>query len=124
VSIGKIDIAFLDRIYFDQLYIEDQYKDTLGYIDEFYVNYSLNGIDQLNFNVDKVGIDKAVFHLRKHENEEHLNLQFIIDAFKKEDTTKKTDFKVNIARLELTNSHFTFLDENKEPQPSGINFSD
>ncbi len=123
VFIGKVDIAFFDRIYFDNLYIEDQHKDTLGYIHEFYVNYSLEGIEQLNFNVDKVGIDKAVFHLKKYKNEEHLNLQFIIDAFKNEDTTKKVDFNINITRLALTNSHFTFQDENKELKPSGIDFS-
>src|SRR5690554_8061042 len=52
VSIGKVDIAFIDGVYFDQLYLEDQHQDTLAYIEEFYVNYSLIGALMLNFNID------------------------------------------------------------------------
>lgn len=124
VTIGKIDIAFLDRIYFDNLYIEDQHQDTLGFIQEFFVNYSLEGMAQLNFHIDEVNIHKAIFNLKKYKNEEHLNLQFVIDAFQAEDNNDEVNFKLNIGRLELSNSHFTFNDENEVSTQNGIDFTD
>ena len=124
VSIGKIDIAFLDRIYFDNLYIEDQHQDTLGYIHEFFVNFNLEGVAQLNFNIDEVKIHRAVFNLKRYKNEENLNLQFLIDAFKTDKPKKDINFKLNVSRVDISNSHFTFKDENKELTPNGVDFTD
>ena len=64
VSIGKVDITFLDRVYFDRLYVEDQHNDTLIYIDEFFVNFNLAGSMSLNFNIDEVGVKDAKFAIK------------------------------------------------------------
>jgi hypothetical protein len=124
VSIGKIDIAFIDRIYFDKLYLEDQHQDTLVYIDEFYVNYSLSGAMLLNFNIDKTEIRNARVALKKYKGEQNLNLQFLIDAFKpKEPSQKKIEFAININKVNVVNSHFSYHDDNKDPVPFGVDYA-
>ncbi|HZH85885.1 MAG TPA: translocation/assembly module TamB domain-containing protein [Brumimicrobium sp.] len=124
VSIGKVDIAFIDGVYFDQLYLEDQHQDTLAYIEEFYVNYSLIGALMLNFNIDKVEIKQARFALKRYKDEEKLNLQFLIDAFKPEQPSdKKIDFAININKVKIINSHFSYHDENKKPVEFGVDYA-
>src|SRR5690554_5223188 len=124
VTIGKVDIAFFDKIYFDQLYVADQHQDTLAYIDELYVNYSLYGMLSLQFNVDNVEIRNVRFSLKRYEGEEKLNLQFLIDAFKpREPKKKKTDFVLNVKKMNLVDAHFSYHDENKIPTEFGVDFS-
>lgn len=124
VSIGKVDIAFIDRIYFDQLYLEDQHQDTLVYIDEFYVNYNLIGAFMMNFNIDHVEIRNAKVALKRYENEESLNLQFLIDAFKSDKPSEEeVDFVLNIGKVKVINSHFSYHDKNTTPVDFGVDYS-
>src|SRR5690554_3523510 len=125
VSIGVVDITFLDRVYFDEFYVEDQENDTLVYIDEFFVNFNLSGAIYLNFHLDEVGIKDARFALKRYKNQEDLNLQFVIDAFAKDTTESKIpDFSINIYNVNIKNSHFTYEDEHKEKTPFGVDYSD
>src|SRR5690554_2055126 len=124
VTIGKVDISFIDRIYFDELYVEDQHHDTLAYIQEFYVDYSLIGAFMLNFSVDKTEIKGAKFALKRYKNEEQLNLQFLIDAFKPKNPSEESlDFTINLSKVKITNSNFSYHDENSEPVPFGVDYS-
>ncbi|RFC55187.1 translocation/assembly module TamB domain-containing protein [Brumimicrobium aurantiacum] len=124
VSIGKVDITFLDRVYFDQLYIEDQEKDTLAYIDEFYTNFDLTGAMALNFNLDEVGVKDAKFALKKYKGQEDFNHQFILDYFAS-DTTPSGDtvFKVDIAKIEVENVNFSMEDFNDTINDFGVDFN-
>ncbi len=124
VSIGKVDITFFDRVYFDKFYVEDQHNDTLVYIEEFFVNFNLTGAMSLNFKIDEVGLKKARFALQTYKGEEYSNLQFVIDAFSS-DTSKTTspDFEIKINKANILNSHFSLEDENKEMIPFGVDYS-
>src|SRR5690554_6380172 len=76
VTIGKVDIAFIDRIYFDGLHIEDQPQDALAYIQEFQVDYNLKGAFMRNFNVDHALTPYVRIAVKKYKGEENLYLQF------------------------------------------------
>lgn len=123
VSIGKVDITFLDRVYFDKLYIEDQHKDTLAYIDEFFVNFSLAGAMNLDFHVDEIGVKDARFALKTYKGEEDFNLQFVIDAFATDTTTSASpDFNIRINKANIVNAHFSMENENREVAQFGVDF--
>lgn len=124
VSIGKVDITFLDRVYFDKLYIEDQNKDTLIYIDEFFVNFNLRGSLKLNFHIDEVGVKDARFALKKYKGDEDFNLQFVLDVFSSDTTQSASpDFKININEANIVNAHFSLEDENEEITPFGVDYN-
>ncbi|RYM30826.1 hypothetical protein ERX46_17240 [Brumimicrobium glaciale] len=124
VSIGKVDITFLDRVYFDHFYVEDQHNDTLIYIDEFFVNFNLAGAMSLNFHIDEVGVKDARFALKTYKGEENLNLQFVLDAFSSDTTSSESpDFNINIYEANIVNAHFTLEDENSELVPFGVDYN-
>ncbi|MBW7867356.1 MAG: translocation/assembly module TamB domain-containing protein [Brumimicrobium sp.] len=123
VSIGKVDVAFFDKVYFDNLFIEDQHKDTLAYIQELYVNFDLSKSADLQFDLDNVQINQAVFFLKKYRDEEVLNLQFIIDAFKSDKTTTTPDFLINATHFKLRNSTFSYINEHKERVLYGVDYN-
>lgn len=123
VSIGKVDITFLDRVYFDKLYIEDQHNDTLVYIDEFFMNFSIAGAMSLNFHLDEVGVKDARFALKTYKGEEDFNLQFVIDAFSTDTSQSQSpDFNINIYKANIINAHFTMEDENIDKIPFGVDY--
>ncbi|WP_107037507.1 translocation/assembly module TamB domain-containing protein [Brumimicrobium mesophilum] len=124
VSIGKVDITFLDRLYFDKLYVEDQHNDTLIYVDEFFVNFNLAGAMLLDFHLDEVGVKDARFALKTYEGEEDFNLQFVLDAFKSDTTASESpDFNINAYKVNIVNSHFSMENENAELLPYGVDFN-
>jgi len=123
VSIGKVDITFLDRVYFDKFYVEDQHNDTLAYIDEFFVNFNLAGAMSSNFNLDEVNLKDARFALKTYKGEEDFNLQFVIDAFASDSSTSKTpEFNININALNIDNAHFTMEDQNIDRISFGVDY--
>lgn len=124
VDIGKVDLSFIDRVYFDNLYLEDQKQDTLAFIEEFYVNYDLRGALRLKFHLNEVKLTRASFHLKKHEGESKTNLQFIVDAFKTDKEKDPVNFLITSDNVHLVDCNFSFVDENKERIPYGVDFAD
>lgn len=105
------------------MYLEDLKGDTLGYFSSLDVD-----IDKLDLANNKVYLDDvelvdANFKLKKYENDSTLNLQFIIDYFKKEDpdTTKK-DFDFRVHNIKMINARFMYWDENHELTQKGMDF--
>ena len=124
VDIDEVSIVFFDRVYFQKLYVEDHHGDTLAYLDELFVNVADFDISTLTFNVDEIGLSKGVIKLRKYTNEDDLNFQFIIDAFKTDTPPKETpDFTINAEAVNLTEMQFSFEDQNKEQKDFGVDFS-
>lgn len=125
VSIGRVDIAFFDRIYLDEVYVEDQHQDTLFYLKEIFVNYNLSeSFFKLDFQLDEVHVTQAKAKLIRYEGEEDLNLQFFVDALKSENPKdKEVDFKISIDDVNISESYFTFQDRNKETVPFGVDFT-
>lgn len=122
VSIGKVDAVFFDRIYIDEIYLEDQRQDTLGYVKELFLNISIIELAQNEFTLDKVGIDRAIFNLKKMEGSDDSNLQFLLDVFKSDEASTPPDFSLLVSSLSVTNSEFLFHDENVPTNPFGVDF--
>lgn len=124
VQINKVSIVFFDRVYLEKLYVEDQHSDTLAYLDELFVNVADFNLSKLEFDVDELGVSKGTIKLKKYAQEDDLNFQFIIDAFKTDDTITETpDFIVNVDEVNLSDMMFSFEDQNKKVKDFGVDFS-
>ncbi len=122
ISIGKVDIAFYDRIYFDDVFLSDAHRDTLFYLHEFRVDLDMRKLGLTDFPVQSVHINNADFFLKKYQGEEFSNLQFLLDAFSSDKDTDPSDFYILLEDLTIKNSRFVFHDYNAEKIDFGINF--
>ncbi len=123
VTLGKIDISFFDRAYFDELYIPDQRGDTLIYLEEFFVNVSDFDLNKLRFDIDQVAMNGAHVELKKYKDRDHMNYQFLIDMFKSDQPSEDQNFEINLAALEIKNSFFAFDNNHEERIPFGVDYN-
>lgn len=124
VQIEEIGIVFFDRVYLEKLYVEDEHKDTLVYIDDLFVNVQDFNLNTLEFNIDELGLDNATVKLKKYKNENVLNFQFIVDAFKtNKPPSDITDYVINIGEVNISRTKFSFNDQHKELNGFGVDFS-
>lgn len=123
IEIDKVDIAFFDRVYLHELYVEDQYKDTLVFIDELLVDVSLIGLRNKAFVLDYVRLNNPTFSLSKKATDSSTNMQFIVDYFKKESKKEPVDFTLKVHDFEINEGVFKWDDFHKESKPYGVDFA-
>lgn len=125
VSIERVAITFIDKAFLDGILVMDQHNDTLLYAKELYVNFGGYDAATMRINVDEVRLSSTTVKLKKYLGEEHLNFQFIIDAFKSAPDTSKaaTDFEMNVTQIELVDSRFVFDNQQIQPISNGIDYA-
>jgi hypothetical protein len=123
LELGKVDVTFFDRVYFDKLFIPDEKGDTLIYVNEFFVNISDFDLDKLDFKLDEVSLTGAHFELKKYSDEENMNFQFLIDYFKSDEPSESLDFNISLANFTLQDGYFSFDNEHNEKIPFGVDYS-
>ena len=116
VSIGQLDIDFFNKLLLKDFFIEDQKGDTLLYSRELNAELSANLISILNnkYDIDDIYLKDAIFNLRKEKGAKENNLQFIIDALRRQDENsqkKRKPLYLDIDGLHLENVTF-FKDDN------------
>ncbi len=125
VSVRGIDIGFFNSLILEGLYVEDLHHDTLIYANKIKANITGVGIQQNHLQVSRLTLEEAKVYLRKYpEDKGKLNLQFIIDAMGKKDTTKVSapwTFDVNALRLRQTS--FQYDDQLKPRKEWGMDYS-
>lgn len=123
VEIGKLDIVFFDRVYLNHVYLEDLKGDTLGYFSSLDVNVDRLDFENNQIYLDNVTLNNPLFKLKKYQTDSTLNLQFIIDYFKKEEPdTSKSQIDFRIHTVALNNGSFMFWDEHSEVSEKGMDY--
>lgn len=126
VTIEKIDIAFFDQIFLEELYVSDLKSDTLIHFRELEVDFDLYNFSfaENQFPIDYVRLEHPTFNLRNYQGDDFSNLQFILDLFKTEEKDKDpVDFQISVNQFELVEAKFEFSDWNKPKKLFGIDFS-
>lgn len=110
VEIEGVDIQFFDTAILEGIYVEDKKKDTLLYAKRLYVGITDFSTSESWVNLSKITLSNARIGLRKYPDENGLNFQFIVDAFKsdKKTTTKSKPFDLKCGALNLVNSKFSY----------------
>jgi hypothetical protein len=133
VELKGLDISIFDHFILEKLYIEDQQKDTLLYIDYLGINIKSIRIRKSIFAFDKFRLKELVFNL-KYDTAGVMNLQFVLDAFSSNeppDTTASAPMTFKVDKIQIENSRFSYFvadtSQNKTDSSkvsSAMNFND
>lgn len=123
VEVGGVDFNFPNYLVIEKLYAEDLHRDTLAYLTKLSLSLKGYSISEKKVRLGSVAIDDVRFFLKKYEDEDDLNLQFIIDKFKSDDTTKSTAPVLMFQELELRNAAFIYADDHRAKVDNAIDYT-
>ncbi|CAN5812343.1 hypothetical protein BH11BAC4_BH11BAC4_10190 [soil metagenome] len=106
VIIGSIDYSLPKWIEINNVYIQDQKKDTLIYGERITVDIDMFKLIRGNTDIHKLVFKNILLNINRTENNTAFNFQFVIDAF----TGNKPSTQVNTdtAALKLTMDRLVF----------------
>ena len=88
VRIGAVQYQFPMRITLNDIYIEDQQRDTLLYIKQLYTRFSPLALQQNELRFPNIDLDCVRADVHRLPNGEY-NYMFLVRAFASKDTTKR-----------------------------------
>lgn len=115
VAINKLDIGFPTTISLQQVFFEDQSRDTLLYGNEIKVNLKMFQLLRNNIVIQEIYLDGIVAKVKRMPPDSVFNFQFIADAFaseNKKDPEKQdtAPLKMQIDRIVVNKSHIIYND--------------
>ncbi|MDQ2864501.1 MAG: AsmA family protein, partial [Bacteroidota bacterium] len=114
VEIGKLDIKFPTSLSLQNVFLEDQSKDTLVYGGELRVNLGMFKLIKGDIDINEIYLDNIVAKVKRLPPDSSFNFQFIIDAFgsSKSSAPKKdtSSVKINIDRVIVKNTRVVYKD--------------
>ncbi len=114
VKIGSVDYSLPQWLELNNVYFEDQQKDTLLFGEKLKVNISMFKLLRGNTDIQKVQLDNIFINLKRAEKDSNFNFQFVVDAFtgNKASTANKdtSEMKITLDNLILNNVSFKMDD--------------
>lgn len=115
VEIGKLDVKFPTAISLQNVFFEDQSKDTLLYGGEIKVGISMFRLLKNDFQVNEIVLNTIVAKVKRLPTDSVFNFQYIIDAFaggqkKVSQNQSASTSKINIERILVNNSRIIYKD--------------
>jgi hypothetical protein len=120
VSIGYVNYTFFNAIAIHDLYVEDQYKDTLLFTGKVRAHFKFWQFFEGKIIITSVSIDHLYGNLII-DKAGHSNLDFVLKAFKQPPTKQPSNVEYRINRFKLTNSSFHYTNYKEfRNLPNGI----
>jgi hypothetical protein len=121
-EVGKVDIAFFNRLILRDVYIEDQQGDTLLKAETVFV--SINNLSRSKRTIvfNRIQVMKARINLRS-DADSVPNFRFITDALRSDDPERKR-WNFTIHGIHFKESRLTYRKHIIRVKESGINFDD
>ncbi|MFT3752915.1 MAG: translocation/assembly module TamB domain-containing protein [Paludibacter sp.] len=107
VSVGKVEYKLFNVLSINDLYVEDLQKDTLLFVHEADAHFDFWKFFHNKIIFTSVEINQLHGNLVVDKNG-HSNLDFVIKAFQKPQTTDTARVEYRIRRFELHNSTFSY----------------
>lgn len=125
VSIGRVDIAFFNKLVLDDLFVEDYRNDTLAYIGEMKAAINYFSIKKKRIDFGTISLDRLYFYIYQDEDTSNLDV-FVYGLVPDETDTvaSSTPWELNFSKLVVENSRFRFRQHDYLPQDFGINYLD
>jgi hypothetical protein len=115
VRIGRLYISPNFTIHIDQLSVKDLNNNNLLHIEELKVRPLMEEIIHGDIHLSSVELKNAEADLITYEGDDHMNLQFLIDAFSSgEKKEKESSTKILIDQIIFDNVDFQFWNQNKD----------
>ena len=122
MQIGSVDFELFNKIVLRDLYLEDQSGATLFSAKRLAAGFEFLPLLKKKLIFSSAQLFTFDIHLNKETDEMPLNLQFILDAFAKKDTTQKTStIDLNIHTLSIRRGHFMYHVKSAEETPGKFN---
>ncbi len=115
VEIGKLDIKFPTALSLQNIYIEDQSKDTLLYGGELKVDISMFKLLNRDIEIQEISLNNITAKIKRTPPDSVFNFQFITDAFmgeqsKEATTPDSSTMKMSIDRILVNNTRVIYYD--------------
>jgi hypothetical protein len=118
VKLEKVDIRFPKSIILENIFVEDEKKDTLLFAVEIAVDVDMFKLFSKTIELNSVKLDKLTAHISRSESDSAFNFDFILKALsgdQKKQELKNTDttsegWRFNLEGISLANCFFTFND--------------
>ncbi|MBL4587503.1 MAG: hypothetical protein JKX84_10690, partial [Flavobacteriales bacterium] len=122
VSVQGVDIGFFNRLIIEDLYLQDLKGDTLGYLQNLHLGISSFDLDENQIYFGRVRLDGLKLYVKKHEGDQKLNTQFLIDYFKQEKKGDTPYWDIRSEEIELRNASFQYQNNHKQEKESGVDY--
>jgi hypothetical protein len=115
VEIGSISVGLTGRVNLNNVYVEDQTKDTLISGGNIKATITMSKLLANEVEVKEISLDHITAKIKRILPDTVFNFQFIVDAFatektKNPDTAATAPLKLDVYKLEATNSYFAYKD--------------
>jgi hypothetical protein len=126
VDIGTVEISFFTKVILNDVYIEDQHKDTLLYAKKLRLGISVLDTEKRKLHVSDIVLLNSKASVIKYAEDKDFNFQFILDAFESKDTVKsgRKPWDISFGEVTLINTTFAYRNEHDTIITTGINFTD
>ncbi len=130
VSIGYVEIHWLDKATFKKVLIQDRQRVRMIYVPELSADFDLSKLAQTNgdISIDEAVLDGAQVRLVRRIGSSGLNIDEFIEAINRltasADTTmqRKRRPVFSIDRVSLRNTYFSFDDQRKDSIRNGFDY--
>ena len=115
VGIGRLNIKFPTSLSLQNVFFEDQSKDTLLYGGELDVDISMLKLLKSEVKIREISVNNVIAKIKRLPPDSTFNFQYIIDAFASapsasSDTQNASSLKMNINRILVNNTHVIYKD--------------
>jgi hypothetical protein len=115
VAIGKLDVDFPTALSLQNVFFEDQSKDTLLYGGEIKVDIDMIKLIRNDINIKEIALNNILINVKRLPPDSVFNFQFIVDAFASEEKKipEKQDtatLKMNIDRILVNKTRIVYKD--------------
>lgn len=99
VSIGKVNLGFLNRIIIDDVMMKDQQGDSMIYASRISVKVDLLPLKEGKISISSAQLFGLNANLYKQNAKSKTNFQFLLDSLASKDTTKHTPLDLHIGSI-------------------------
>ena len=124
VQIKKIEFELFNKLILKEVLVKDQSGDTLLAAKRIGVGFEISPLFRGKFRFTSAQLFSFSVNLSKETDNSPLNLQFILDALKSEDTDNENSIDLSIKKLNLRLGNFTYRVKDKTQTSGKFNPND
>jgi len=123
VSVGFVEIQFVNKLLLRDFYLEDQNGDSLIFAKELLIEIDDYSLENKTLIINNIVLNDALFSMQKSQGQDRYNLDFLTDYFASTDQEQNSSFGIDVKTIKVVNSEFRINDWNEAIKPYGIDYA-
>jgi hypothetical protein len=124
VKVDEVAILFFDKVAFDGLLVLDQKKDTLLFVESFYITIDDFSIKDNWYKVKNAELENGLIQINRDKHKGVFNFAFLMDYFKpKKKSKKKTAIELSLNQIDVKKVRFLFDDYRYQRTAYGLDYN-